>query len=231
MLASDDRRACRVPLAPDSPWTEAVSLPATVVRECKRRKAITRLMRARRLLIAAAAAAERPGTTAMRGRAGRAVAAVAAGPPRSRGTSPSRIRVRTSNRGCGRPSKILVKPSRTPSRPCRTPAWVMKSASSAESLTMSPGRRRSWPARGALRRPGRFGRLPSSWALLFVGSRSLDDDEERLVLLDDVRGELGRLAAADVPDGVNRLGGDHQRLAGVVGLRLAAVDRVLQRPF
>jgi hypothetical protein len=43
---------------------------------------------------------------------------------------------------------------------------------------------------------------------------SLDYHEERLPLFDDVRRELGRIAAADVPHRVDRFGRDEQGVAG-----------------
>src|SRR5262245_22451501 len=61
--------------------------------------------------------------------------------------------------------------------------------------------------------------------------RSLDDDEERLALLDEVGGELGAVAGADVPHRVDGLGRHDQGLAGFVRLRRPAVDRVLERAF
>ena len=60
---------------------------------------------------------------------------------------------------------------------------------------------------------------------------SVDEHEERLAFLDDVGGELGRIAAADVAHRVDRLGGDQQDLAGVEARGLVAVDGVLERPF
>src|SRR5262245_54273478 len=60
---------------------------------------------------------------------------------------------------------------------------------------------------------------------------SVDEDEEGLPLLDDVRGELHRVAGADVPHCMRRLGRDGQCLAGAGRDRRLAVDVVLERPL
>jgi hypothetical protein len=59
----------------------------------------------------------------------------------------------------------------------------------------------------------------------------VDNDEERLALLDHVGRELGGRVLADVLHRVDRLGRDHQRIAGTVRLGAHAVDRVLQLAF
>src|SRR5215217_9642556 len=46
--------------------------------------------------------------------------------------------------------------------------------------------------------------------------RSLAQHDERLAFLDDVRGELRRVAAADVLRRMDRPGGDEQGLAGLI---------------
>src|SRR5262245_3133316 len=69
-------------------------------------------------------------------------------------------------------------------------------------------------------------RLPSC-----CSRTSVDDDKKRLALLHDVGCELRRIAAADVPDGVDRLGRDEQDLTGAVRPWLLTVDLVLERPF
>jgi len=53
---------------------------------------------------------------------------------------------------------------------------------------------------------------------------SLDEHEERLALLDDVGGEFGRVAAADVFHRVDRFGRYEKDLAGVEGRPLPTVD-------
>jgi hypothetical protein len=57
---------------------------------------------------------------------------------------------------------------------------------------------------------------------------SLDYHEERLPLFDDVRRELGRVAAADVPHRVDRFGRDEQDVAGVERRRWLALKLILQ---
>jgi hypothetical protein len=57
---------------------------------------------------------------------------------------------------------------------------------------------------------------------------SLDYHEERLPLFDDIRHELGRVAAADVPDRVTASAGTSKTSGPKRRLRLT-VDVVLQR--
>src|SRR5262245_39782357 len=61
--------------------------------------------------------------------------------------------------------------------------------------------------------------------------RSLDQLDERLSFFDDVRGELGPVAAADVLRRVDRSGRDEQDVAGLERDRRLALDLVLQRAF
>ena len=58
---------------------------------------------------------------------------------------------------------------------------------------------------------------------------SVDDHEERLPFLDEVRCELGPVPTADVPHRVDRFGRDHQGLARADRPRRLAIDLVLQR--
>ena len=60
---------------------------------------------------------------------------------------------------------------------------------------------------------------------------SLHQLEKRLALLDDVRGEFGRVSSADVPGRVNRTCGDEEHLAGSKHDRGPALDLVLEGPF
>src|SRR5579862_1459806 len=60
---------------------------------------------------------------------------------------------------------------------------------------------------------------------------SVDHHEEWLAFLDDIRGELRRIASADVLHRVDRVGWDHQALASGDPCRWQAVDLVLKRPF
>src|SRR5919202_4477732 len=55
--------------------------------------------------------------------------------------------------------------------------------------------------------------------------------DERLPFLDDIRGELSRVASAYVPHRVDRFGRDEQDVAGVERRRWLALDLILQRPF
>ncbi len=64
-----------------------------------------------------------------------------------------------------------------------------------------------------------------------MSAPSIDDHEEWLPFLDDVRGELRRVAGADVLHSVDRLRRDHQRIAGVVSRLRLTVDRILGRPL
>src|SRR5262245_51609775 len=52
-----------------------------------------------------------------------------------------------------------------------------------------------------------------------------------LPFFDDVRGEFGRVAAADVPHRVDRSGRDGQGVPGVTRPRRLSLDLILQRPF
>jgi hypothetical protein len=52
---------------------------------------------------------------------------------------------------------------------------------------------------------------------------------ERLAFLDNIRGELGAVAAADVLRRVDRAGRDEQHVAGLERHRRLALDLVLQR--
>ena len=65
-------------------------------------------------------------------------------------------------------------------------------------------------------------------ALVSVLPSVVGEHQERLTRLDDVGGELCRVAVADVFHRVDPLGRNHQRLAGGVGLCSHAVDRVFQ---
>lgn len=67
---------------------------------------------------------------------------------------------------------------------------------------------------------------PGRWDL-----RSLGQREERLSFLDDIGGEFGRVAAADIPHCVDHSGRDGQDVTGVERLRRLAFDLILQRPF
>jgi hypothetical protein len=60
--------------------------------------------------------------------------------------------------------------------------------------------------------------------------RSVHDDEERLVLADDVRGEFGAGAVAGVADRVDGLGRDGQAVAGTDRDRRLAVEGVSSVP-
>jgi hypothetical protein len=60
---------------------------------------------------------------------------------------------------------------------------------------------------------------------------SVDEDKKRLPLLDEIRGEFRRVAAADVPQRVNSLSRHHQNFAGAVRLRRLTVDPILERAF
>src|SRR5689334_3968602 len=66
-------------------------------------------------------------------------------------------------------------------------------------------------------------------AMIVPPPGSLDDREERLPFLDDVGGELRRVAGADVPRRVDRSGRDEQDLARLERHRRLALDPVLQR--
>src|SRR2546427_3919249 len=65
----------------------------------------------------------------------------------------------------------------------------------------------------------------------FDTRRSFHQREERLPFFDDIRGELRRLAAADVARRVDRSGRDEQDVAGFERYRRLALDFVLQRAF
>jgi len=52
-----------------------------------------------------------------------------------------------------------------------------------------------------------------------------------LPFFDDVRGEFGRVAAADVPHRVDRSGRDGQGVPGVTRPRRLSLNLILQRPF
>jgi len=54
---------------------------------------------------------------------------------------------------------------------------------------------------------------------------------ERLPLLDDVRSEFGRVAAADVPHRVDHASRDGRGVPGVERLRRLAFDLIFQQPF
>jgi hypothetical protein len=69
-----------------------------------------------------------------------------------------------------------------------------------------------------------------SW-LARRGKPLLDQGEDRLALLDDIGGQLGRVAAADVAHRVDHSGRDGQGLTGVECLRRLVFDLILQRPF
>src|SRR5215216_4751258 len=60
---------------------------------------------------------------------------------------------------------------------------------------------------------------------------SLDHHDERLPFFDDIRGELGPVAAADVLRRVDRSGRDEQDLAGFERRRRLSLDLILQRAF
>ena len=59
----------------------------------------------------------------------------------------------------------------------------------------------------------------------------LTQHDERLPFLDDIRGELGRVAAADILHLVVRSVRDEQDLAGLEGHRRPAVEPILQDAF
>src|SRR5215213_4237368 len=60
---------------------------------------------------------------------------------------------------------------------------------------------------------------------------SLDQHDERLAFLDDIRGELRHVAVAYVLHRVDRFGRDEKDLARVDRGRWLALDLILQRPF
>jgi hypothetical protein len=61
--------------------------------------------------------------------------------------------------------------------------------------------------------------------------RSLDHRDERLPFFDDIRGELRRVAIADVRHPVDHSGRDEKDLASLVRRRRLALDLILQRAF
>ena len=61
-----------------------------------------------------------------------------------------------------------------------------------------------------------------------IRRQSVDDHDERLAFLDDVRGKLRGVAGADVLHRVNRFGRDEQRLARTDDPRRLTVDLVLE---
>jgi hypothetical protein len=65
----------------------------------------------------------------------------------------------------------------------------------------------------------------------FGTRRSFHQREERFPFFDDIRGELRRIAAADVARRVDRSGRDEQYVAGLERYRRLALDFVLQRAF
>ena len=61
--------------------------------------------------------------------------------------------------------------------------------------------------------------------------RSLHQRDERLPFLDDIRGELRPVAAADVLNPVDRSGRDEEDVAGLIRRWRLALDLILQRAF
>ena len=81
--------------------------------------------------------------------------------------------------------------------------WVLKSSTSREGLGTETV---TCTDRAAARSVRRSRPLPLFTAACLAELDSLDYHEERLPLFDNIRRELGRVAAADVPDRVDRLG-------------------------
>src|SRR5262245_19475051 len=65
----------------------------------------------------------------------------------------------------------------------------------------------------------------------YINGRSLHHCEQRFPFLDDIRGELRPVAAADVLRRVDRPGRDKQDVAGLKRHRRLAFDLILQRAF
>src|SRR5215831_669391 len=63
------------------------------------------------------------------------------------------------------------------------------------------------------------------------GWRSLGQRDDRLAFLNDVGGEFGRVAAADIAHRVDRSGRDGQGVTGIARPGRLALNLILQRPF
>lgn len=78
-------------------------------------------------------------------------------------------------------------------------------------------------------RPGAEPRPQSETRGAGVSAPSIDDHEERLPFLDDVRGQQRRAAAADIPHRVDRLRGTINASPAFVSRQRPTVDRILDR--
>jgi hypothetical protein len=94
-------------------------------------------------------------------------------------------------------------------------------------MSVKAGQAQAPQALQPARNSGVGGSRLRGWSLQ-EGWCSFDQGEDGLALLDDVGGELGGVAAADVADRVDRSGRDEPDVAGLDRGRGLALDLILQ---